>query len=70
MNPLSSYLGGTSNQSSMSPMGRSLGFGGDQLAQQVVNETDEERKKRLQEMQQRGLFNPMTSSLLQSYGSM
>jgi hypothetical protein len=69
MNPLSGYLGGgTNKQSTLSPMGGALGFGGDQLAQQVADETDEERRKRLQQMQQR--FNPMTAALLQSYGSM
>jgi hypothetical protein len=64
MNPLSSYLGGTSNQSSMSPMGGALGLG-DLLGQQVKDETDEERKKRLAEMQQR--FSPMTSALMNSF---
>jgi hypothetical protein len=69
MNPLSGYLGGgTNKQSTLSPMGGALGFGGDQLGQQVKDETDEERKKRLAEMQKN--FNPMTTALLQSYGSM
>jgi hypothetical protein len=69
MNPLSSYLGGGMNkQSTLSPIGQQLGFGGDALGKQVADETDEERKKRLQQMQQQ--FNPMTTALLQSYGSM
>jgi hypothetical protein len=69
MNPLSNYLGGAMNkQSTLSPIGQQLGFGGDALGQQVADETDEERKKRLQQMKQQ--FNPMTTALLQSYGSM
>ena len=57
MNPLSYLGGGMNKQSTLSPIG-----------QQVADETDEERKKRLQQMQQQ--FNPMTTALLQSYGSM
>jgi hypothetical protein len=57
VNPLSYLGGGMNKQSTLSPIG-----------QQVADETDEERKKRLQQMQQQ--FNPMTTALLQSYGSM
>jgi hypothetical protein len=67
MNALSAALGYSSNQSSMSPMGRSLGFGGGALQDQVKDETDEERKKRLAEMQQKGMFAPPTAALLNSF---
>jgi hypothetical protein len=68
MNPLSSYLGGGMNkQSTLSPIGQQLGFGGDALGQQVADETDEERRKRLQQMQQRGMFAPPTAALLNSF---
>ena len=59
MNPLSYLGGGMNKQSTLSPIGQQLGFGGDALGQQVADETDEERKKRLQQMQQQ--FNPLTT---------
>ena len=36
---------------------------GDMLGQQVKDETDEERKKRMQQMQQRSLMGPAASML-------
>lgn len=45
------------------PMGAAsdLGLGGDMLGQQVQDETDEERKKRLAEMAQRNALGPAGS---------
>lgn len=45
-----------------------LGLGSD-LSQQVRDETDEQRKKRLQSMNQAGLSGPAAVTLLGSYGS-
>jgi hypothetical protein len=68
INPLSASLGlggGMSNQ--FSPAGQALGFGGDQLASQVKDETDEERKKRLLEQQRMSGMSPVGSALMNSF---
>lgn len=39
-----------------SPAAASLGLGGDALSQQANDETEEERKKRIKQIQERGLM--------------
>jgi hypothetical protein len=46
--------------SNLSPAGADLGLG-DMLGQQVMGETDEQRKKRMAEMQQKQLLGPAGS---------
>jgi hypothetical protein len=43
-----------------------LGLGGDALGQQVAGETDEQRKKRMQQMQQSQLLGPAGSMAVTS----
>lgn len=43
-------------RSGYSPAVESLGLGGDALAQQVGDETEEERKKRIKQVQERALM--------------
>lgn len=45
----------------MSPAVQSLGLGGAALADQVKTETDEERKRRMKEMQDQQLMGPAGS---------
>ncbi len=47
----------------MSVPGKELGLGGDSLGQQLKDETDEERKRRLQLLQQRLALGPAGQSL-------
>jgi hypothetical protein len=59
----------------LSPILSALGYG-DQLADQVAGETEEERKKRLLRLQQQGssgsslslVFNAISGSALGAYG--
>lgn len=49
----------------LSPAGADLGLG-DQLAEQVAGETEEQRKKRMAEMQQRQQLGPAGSMAVMS----
>ena len=54
---------------SMSPASMDLGLGG-QLSQQVTGETDEQRKKRMAQMQQQQMMGPAGSmSVTSLFGS-
>jgi hypothetical protein len=54
------------NLTSLSPAAGDLGLG-DMLSQQVANETDEQRKKRMAQMQQDKNLSPAAISLLGGY---
>lgn len=59
-----------SQMAAMGGAAADLGMG-DQLNQQVQDETDEERKKRLQQMQQQSLLGPAGSLAVSSiFGGM
>jgi hypothetical protein len=64
LSPYSSLSAGLSTPprpgTGISAAGQALGFGGDLLSQQVKDETDEERKRRMQQQQ----FSPAGQALL------
>lgn len=55
----------TANNPALSPAGAALGLG-DMLGQQVAGETEEARKKRMAELQQKQQLGPMGSMAVTS----
>ncbi len=53
------------NSTGLSPASSDLGLG-DMLSQQVSNETEEQRKKRMQDLQQKQLLGPAGSMAVTS----